>query len=85
MLPASMLRDGLNVVGTLTEFRGTAVADEAVTGGCRCSGRELSTDPAGSVQESRGFGNHLPGLCSGCIKGEGYRFEVIRLHALATL
>jgi len=84
MLPASMLHHGLNVVGTFKVFRGSAVPNEVVTGGCRCSGRELSTDLASSVQESRGLRDHLPGLCSGCVKGEGYRFEVRRLHALTT-
>ena len=75
MLPTSMLRDGLNVVGTSEEFRGSAVANEVVTGGCRCPGRELSTDLASSVQESRGLGDHLPGLYSGCVKGQGHRLR----------
>ena len=75
MLPASMLRDGLNVVGTSKEFRSSAVANEVVTSGYRYFGRELSTDPASSVQESRGMGNHLPGLRSGCVKGEGHRLR----------
>lgn len=85
MLFASMLRHGLNVAGALKEFRGSAVANKVVTDGCRRSGRELSTDPASSVQESRGLGDHLSRLCIGRVKGEGHHAAVRRLLVLNPL